>query len=380
MYIGVLAKTSAQFHIVVRNSKTITVLRDGFTHYSRIKKRRYAYFAFPVGADDAGKEVSFHVTNFGKGDPDIYVSTSVDRPEKGGNGTPNLYSWSSVAGGQSDSVSIASDDPLSCGKQLARSTAGQQCTYFISVYAFTPGLFSIIASYDAVKHLVEGKPQRGYVMQGGGWEFYSFSMPKQYEIEELTVTLTAMAGQASLYVKPGLVTSTKRSDYTYQKEGYNSGSALVLDINKWACIEQVRTVIVSFVYTPWQLKTRYMDTTYLDPTYYGHFIPRSCIEQVRTTTLTRFWQSSLAFAFATYTLTSVNDYLPLPLLPTHSLLLPSVPAVRTPTLFTVRSNTHFCYPSFIILRTEGSWRRHVSQYHLSMITCLCYLLPTDSLF
>jgi hypothetical protein len=123
------------------------------------------------------------------GDPDLYISTSIERP---GEGAGN-YTWKSFSYG-SDLVHI---DPST------DADACTGCTYYIAVVGNRESTYSIsVTLQDTMQALVDGVPQSGGV-GAYEWQYYEFFLVEGDTPKDVKVTLTSFDGNADLYITMG---------------------------------------------------------------------------------------------------------------------------------------------------------------------------------
>jgi hypothetical protein len=120
------------------------------------------------------------VTPLGRGDPDLFVSTTVERP------TRTNHTWAAQRF-RGDSITIPHTDPNSVALRY----------YYIGVFAYTNTTFSIVASLASSVALQNGIPQSGAVSRGA---MRYYTMQVLGGTKDLTVSVQNMFGQAELYI------------------------------------------------------------------------------------------------------------------------------------------------------------------------------------
>lgn len=133
------------------DSKTSTMLQMGVSKMDNVAENRFKFYSFQLDHADAQGEITITVTPFGRGDPDLYVSTSNEFPN-----TTATATWEGRRM-EADSVTIPSTDKKFC-------TA--PCTYYIGVKGSSDCTYSVLVTYDTPTRLVKGVSQRGAVAQG----------------------------------------------------------------------------------------------------------------------------------------------------------------------------------------------------------------------
>jgi len=191
--ITVFAAANTSYTLSASTSNHIVTLLAGVPFKEDLKAGEYEYFQFTVDSSDQ-RPITITVTDLGRGDPDLFVSTKDNFP----NATYHMWAGQRLSG---DSVTIPSTDDNYCS----------QCTYFISVRAFTEVTFTIVAIFGDTIEMQDGTPQTGVVPRGA-MAYYRFHAPIGFG--ELSLTLTTTAGQSSLYVSPSDEVLPEISDYT----------------------------------------------------------------------------------------------------------------------------------------------------------------------
>lgn len=199
-YIGVRGSSffGTSYDITASTSDAIVTLQDGVPHTDNLAAGEYEYFRLPVTL--SGKPITISVTDLGRGDPDLFVSTTVDRPNR------THYTWS-AATMYNDSVTIAPTDPQHCSTP---------CTYFIAVYAYSNTSFTLMAQFSNLVRLGSGVPQVATVPKGA-MSYFQF----QVEVAQpVHIGLTSMSGYANLYVSSNGLQPMPMDPSTYQWSAY----------------------------------------------------------------------------------------------------------------------------------------------------------------
>lgn len=190
--VGVYGDSEAHYTLVATTSKQSQTLQNGIPVRDWAETDVYQYYVFTVDQDDLDLTVT--VTAF-SGDPDLFVSPSVLRP----NSTSPDTLASRVYGG--DAVTFKN---------------AKKGTYGIGVYAFQNATFSIVAllqsaSDNSMVLLVDGVPQSGN-LTAGSFKFYHFSLTAAST--DLTISVSRVLGDPDLYIT-------------------NNGSVPSLDLYQW---------------------------------------------------------------------------------------------------------------------------------------------------
>ncbi len=177
-YVLIRAASDTQYSLLVSTGDAIVTLSDGVSFEEDLEAHHAEYFL--VNVDAEGADLSIVLTDFGQGDPDMYVST-VNRHPNAGN-----FTWRANSYG-ADAITIAADDPKACG----------QCIYYIGVVAFTHSHMSIIATWGEPSRLRDGEPQAGFVAKH---QMKYYKMVVYGGHSDLSIRATTTAGLMTMYV------------------------------------------------------------------------------------------------------------------------------------------------------------------------------------
>ena len=149
LQIGVFGKTASAFKLVLSTTDTVVPLSAGEGKRFFSQAGGYRYFSATV---PRGHAVDIMVTPL-TGDPDLFVSASVERPDSTSPECVAEPSWcSSVEGSRFEHVRIGAADAHAC--QVEPS-----CTYHIGVHAMTAAAYTVVATWqDAPIRLLDGLP------------------------------------------------------------------------------------------------------------------------------------------------------------------------------------------------------------------------------
>jgi hypothetical protein len=194
-YVGVfgnrftVANQTTYFSLVASTSQGVVTLQDGVPFTDWTPRGQFEYFQISVPVAPAALLVSITPLT---GDPDLYMSTTVTRPNT------TAFTWRSMFFG-ADAIAVDS----------YRDPNFRVGTYFIGVHSFTESSFSITASVllpnattSSRVRLINGQPQAGLLDQAG-IRYYSFYVaPSAASMHrQLTITLTPRWGDPDIYVR-----------------------------------------------------------------------------------------------------------------------------------------------------------------------------------
>ena len=151
-------------------------LVDGIAFHEDIYQGRYEQFEFDV--NDASLDLTVTVTALGRGDPDLYISTSP-------NPSRDNYIWAATSY-MADSITIPHTHP--------RYKAGP---FYISVHAYSNVSFTIMARLRQTVELQNGVPQSGFVAKEAMVYYTMLLVP---DGQTATFALNVRQGYASMYV------------------------------------------------------------------------------------------------------------------------------------------------------------------------------------
>ena len=110
--VGVYAYSSCSFTLVGRTTGAMVTLADGVPVRGQLARGEFAYYRFYL---DTHKDVTFSVTPFSGGDPDLFISTTNQRPNQAN------HTWQATSYAD-DSLTISVTDPDHC----------MQCWYYVA--------------------------------------------------------------------------------------------------------------------------------------------------------------------------------------------------------------------------------------------------------
>lgn len=181
---------NATYSLTASSTRTLVNLQDGVPLNDHVNARQYEYFSFQV--NNPNSAVIFSVTAI-SGDPDVYVSTKLKRPD-----TQN-FTWSATNfGGDVVHIDSQTDRNFIVG------------TYYIAVYAFTNTSFTITASVVDLSTannatgdvlLINGSPQSGLIFNSTENRYYTFIFPPATSSRALTITVTPKWGDPDIYIR-----------------------------------------------------------------------------------------------------------------------------------------------------------------------------------
>jgi hypothetical protein len=144
-------------------------------HSESLEAGSYQYFQLLVDHANGWQDLIITVTSF-NGDPDLFVSTLVSRPNKT---NYELAAQSYLE----DSVAVR-------GPNLKNST------YYIAVYAYSACTFTVVASFSKMIQLQDGRPQSASV-EKEAFRLFSFQVAQPRWI---AFSLTPVTGSTYLLV------------------------------------------------------------------------------------------------------------------------------------------------------------------------------------
>eukprot|EP01038_Epipyxis_sp_PR26KG_P008213 gene8213-11113_t len=171
----------ASYQISSTFSNSILALQPGVSVMDHVGVYESDYFSFFLDQTDENLKISLTRIS---GDPDLYISTKLQRP------SPSNFTWKSIRYG-SDVIEI---DPLT------DKDACFHCTYYILVYGTSESVYSIGAALSSsIPQLQDGIPVSGSVGVLK-WAYYVFV--NQYgSSRNIKISLTSKRGNADIYVK-----------------------------------------------------------------------------------------------------------------------------------------------------------------------------------
>jgi hypothetical protein len=178
-YIGVYGVTNSSYTLTAKTDLANVELQDGVPVRAWVDTGKYYNFMFNVPVK--GLELTIVVTPI-TGDPDLYVSDSIPRPDR------DNARWSASAAG---------------GDIVIIENANNTSPYYIAVHAYINSTFTVTAyAHDPaevrqVTALSDGLPQDGYVKQYG-FRYYQFILDGSSS--EVSVSVTRRVGDPDLYV------------------------------------------------------------------------------------------------------------------------------------------------------------------------------------
>ena len=177
--VGIYAfNNPAEFTLVMTSANGSLRLSDGTSFHGSIARHGYQYFEYAITQVDV--DITVTVTAIGRGDPDLYISTTEPHPTA-------LNSIWSASAYMADSITIAhTDKRLFLGNHL-----------YISVFAFSACSFTIVATSEHDAVLQNGFPLSGSVAKGAT-KFYEINVVVGHFA--LLVSLTSRNGFVSLYL------------------------------------------------------------------------------------------------------------------------------------------------------------------------------------
>jgi len=180
-YIAVYASTRCAYTLSVTSSDEITTLRNGVPITENLDPDEFEYFRFVVGNVASDSAFTIMLTDLAQGDPDLFVSTQYERPNR------THHDWIAERY-RSDAITISASDDHFC----------QNCVYYISVHALTATNFTLVATFENNTRLVDGMPQYGGAV-AEQFRYYEFILPGD-DNSDITFTLSVQAGFAQLFV------------------------------------------------------------------------------------------------------------------------------------------------------------------------------------
>jgi len=190
-HVLVYGATSVNYTIVGKTSNVATRLQDGEPAQGWVSTGSYAYFSYRL--DMAMADLTITVTPVSAGDPDVYVSTQVERPTS----EYGKYTWRSADYG-ADIVNIDYTD----------ENYQAHATYFIAVYGWTNTTFTVtataldlsdISNHTTAVSLLNGVPQLAFLGSRGTRALYNFAV--QNVARDTTISVTPRYGDPDLFVR-----------------------------------------------------------------------------------------------------------------------------------------------------------------------------------
>ena len=177
----------------------------------------YRYFKSVV---PHGEGLNIAVTPL-SGDPDLFVSTTVAKPDSMSpecTASAGHSSWcSGNAPGRYEHVEIAADDTSIC-QNVA------ECQFNIAVLAKTSSTFTITATWGATPiRLVDGVPQAGQIASAGLSRSYKTRVAGTHT--DLSITLTNAWGNAHIYVQAGSEATAAHHTWTSDTQATTATTA-----------------------------------------------------------------------------------------------------------------------------------------------------------
>uniref|UniRef100_A0A7S0IUW2 PA domain-containing protein n=1 Tax=Calcidiscus leptoporus TaxID=127549 RepID=A0A7S0IUW2_9EUKA len=202
----ILGADTSNFTLVLSTPQSNVPLTNGMPKRFECPPGQYRYFSAAVFGNAA---VSIVVTPL-TGDPDVYVSTSVE------SGKPDSTNsqWSSLDNGNRyEHILISPEDPSRCSNVA-------QCTFYIGVLARTATTYAISVTWGGTPvHLLEGMPQAGQIteaMTTAGQLSKQFLYRASGSHADLAFSLTMQYGVAHMYVATDGPASATHSQWNSQ--------------------------------------------------------------------------------------------------------------------------------------------------------------------
>lgn len=199
-------------------------LVDGIAFHEDLKASTFEYFEFLV--TDAQSALTISVTSLGRGDPDLYISTTNPHPNK----TNSMWRATNYL---ADSITISPDDAnFGLGHYYIGMRFFVYLFFIQGVYAYSDCTFTIIASAQHDIQLQNGIPQSAVVSRSAT-SYFDFSIVPgniNYFLliinlahDDLTFDLSVASGYASLYVSTKMRPDPNDpSTYDYKAPWYMS--------------------------------------------------------------------------------------------------------------------------------------------------------------
>jgi hypothetical protein len=181
-HIAVYGQWNSNFLIVAAHANSSIELQSGSPYRATLAASQAQFFSFEiVGSRNA---VNLQLNSLSDGDPDLYVSTSVEHPDGSSN------DWASNSMGN-DNIHFDYTHPKY-----------EMGIYYVSVInaATVPTTYTLLLTIDdTVVSLIDGQPQTGVLSQGTK-QRYEFIAEAFTANDPITITVTPLVGDPDVYV------------------------------------------------------------------------------------------------------------------------------------------------------------------------------------
>uniref|UniRef100_A0A7S4DNT6 Uncharacterized protein n=1 Tax=Lotharella globosa TaxID=91324 RepID=A0A7S4DNT6_9EUKA len=207
-FISVYAYTHTHMSIVAAWGGA-TLLRDGEPQAGYVAKHGMNYYQFTAYGGDH-EDVTIQVSTIA-GKVDVYVSQT-EKPLRGNTTTYQFFRPHTVS---QKMVTVRRGEDHHCQTVEQGRFTQKACIYYVGVWGYTGGNFSIIASTNhAVTSLQNGIPVKDHV--GGGLYAY-FTVSVLQPASTLSILLTPLTGDPDLYVSTRYQYPNKTQATTYTR-------------------------------------------------------------------------------------------------------------------------------------------------------------------